>query len=135
MSLISTMKPSFSHGTVKGYCAKCSEPVFESLAMLDDAYNVWLGRCPHCNALNFLALTGLRGYSTAGMNLVLPTEEEKISNGLPDCPTRPNPRGGKTMIHGSNSGEICHHLREGKSLDDLVKMGLAERINDDGAQA
>ena len=130
MSLISTMTPTKVGRAVKGSCACCGKDCWESLAMLDDAYNVWLGKCPHCSALNFLALTGLRGYSSGGMDLVLPTEEERDSNHLPvDCPTRPNPIHGKPMVHGSVSGEVCHQLDQGKSLDDLVNMGLATRVD------
>lgn len=112
MSLISTMQKAAQHGYIKGSCAHCKGDVYESLAMLDDAYNVWLGKCPHCCALNFLGLTSLRGYSSAGMDLVLPTPEEVEQNNLPkDCPTRPNPpTAGKGMIHGTIAGELYHQL-------------------------
>lgn len=117
MSIISTMRAvaPAQPRWVKGSCAGCRKDVWESLAMLDDAYNVWLGKCPHCGALNFLGLTSLRGYSSARMDLVLPTEEEKAENKLPaDCPTRPSPPhvAGKPMIHGTIAGELCHRLAQ-----------------------
>ena len=102
-----------THGSVRGACAACKADVYESLAMLDDAYNVWLGKCPHCGALNFLALTGLRGYSSAGMSLALPTDEEKIANNLPpDCPSQGSK--GPATLHGTIAGEIYHKLSEPK---------------------
>ena len=73
---------------VPGHCAKCKRPVFESLVILDDAYAVWAGRCPHCQALNLLGPQG-RGYHSGGMTLVLPTAEERDANGLPaECAVR-----------------------------------------------
>ena len=111
MSLISTMRTKPERGTVPGKCAKCSGEAHESLAMLDDAYNVWLGKCPHCAALNFLSMShGLRGYSSGGMHLVLPTDEEKAENNLPpDTPTS-GPSGRPATAHGSNAGELMHQL-------------------------
>jgi hypothetical protein len=99
------------HGQdVPGNCAKCGERVYESMFTLDDAYNVWAGKCPHCGAINRLGLTGLRGYSSQGMDLVLPTDEEKAANDMPaDCPTSGS-RGPATQ-HGSNLGELAHRLR------------------------
>jgi hypothetical protein len=87
--------------SVAGSCANCGKDVYESLPILDDAYNDWAGRCPHCAAINFLSTThGLRGYDSRHMYLVLPTEEEKAANNMPaDCPTR-NSFGPATM-HGS----------------------------------
>lgn len=112
MSIISTMQEHPKPGYIRGSCANCHFDVHESLAMLDDAYNVWLGRCPHCKALNFLAMSGLRGYSSSGMNLVLPTDEEKAENNLPaDCPTS-GPSGRPATAHGTISGELMHQLRE-----------------------
>lgn len=109
MSLICQMRSSPGRGLIPGVCAACGKDVFEFLATLDDAYNVWAGRCPHCSAINFLALTGLRGYSSARMDLVLPTDEERDSNKLPaDCPTQGSK--GPATVHGSVSGEICHQL-------------------------
>lgn len=73
---------------VRGECAHCGAAVYESLFFLDDAYAVWLGECPHCHALNFLSTKHGRGYSSAGMHLVLPTDDEVKRNGLPEgCPT------------------------------------------------
>ena len=110
MSLIMDMKKTKTGDVIPGKCANCRQEVFESLATLDDTYNVWLGRCPHCRALNFLALEGLRGYGSGGMELVLPTEEEKESNDLPaDCPTS-GKANASANIHGSNLGELCHQI-------------------------
>ncbi len=109
MSIINEMRKAPAHGFIKGACAKCAGEVYESLAMLDDAYNVWMGKCPHCGALNYLAMTGMRGYSSGGMSLVLPTDEERDANGLPpDTPTQ-GPRGPATA-HGTVAGEIYHQL-------------------------
>ena len=33
---------------IKGNCANCKKEVWESMLTLDDAYNVWLGKCPWC---------------------------------------------------------------------------------------
>ncbi len=75
--------------TVHGFCAKCGEKVFESLSLLDDAYAVWWGKCPHCGALNCLSNSCGRGYNLTRMYLVLPTHEETIMNDLPaETPTR-----------------------------------------------
>lgn len=97
---------------VKGACAKCGKDVWESEAILDDCYNVWAGRCPHCQAINLLGFTGLRGYSSQGMDLVLPTDEEREANSElpPDTPTS-GPAGKPATMHGSILGEICHQLR------------------------
>lgn len=109
MSITSTMRKEAARGYIKGTCAKCAGDVYESLAMLDDAYNVWMGKCPHCGALNYLAMTGLRGYSSGGMSLVLPTDEEKAANNLPvDTPTQGSK--GPATLHGTNAGEIYHKL-------------------------
>lgn len=74
---------------IEGICAKCGSVVFESEFILSDTYNVWAGRCWNCRAINFLSLNhGLRGYDSRKMYLVLPTDEEKKANNLPDdCPT------------------------------------------------
>ena len=109
--IITDMKASPRRGHIKGQCANCKKDVFESMLTLDDAYNVWMGKCPHCSALNFLALTSLRGYSSAGMDLALPTDEEKAENNLPaDCPTS-GPCGKPADLHGTVSGELMHKLR------------------------
>lgn len=113
MSLINTMRVAAAPGLIPGACAKCSKPVYESLALLDDAYNVWLGKCPHCGALNFLGFNSLRGYSSTGMTLVLPTDEERDANGLPaDTPTRGSR--GPATAHGSVAGELMHQLGGGR---------------------
>ena len=93
-----------------GKCAKCGGEVWESLATLDDAYNVWAGICPHCKAINLLSMNfGIRGYCSSKMELVLPTDEEKKANEMPaDCPTS-GPSGPADM-HGSNLGELCHKI-------------------------
>lgn len=58
---------------------------------------------------NMLALTSLRGYSAAGMDLVLPTDEERDANELPaDTPTRGSH--GPATVHGTVAGEIYHQL-------------------------
>ena len=88
--IINQMKTSKrSNYDIPGRCANCKKTVYENTYLLDDAYAVWLGKCPHCGALNFLDFTkGARGYSSAEMSLVLPTQEEKKENKLPeDCPT------------------------------------------------
>lgn len=91
------------------------KPVFESLWLLDDAYNVWVGKCPHCDAHAFLSMQSLRGYNSAGMQLVLPTDEERDSNDLPkDCPTRGSK--GPADLHGTVAGEIYHRLNTGAPL-------------------
>ncbi len=71
---------------VRGECANCGIIVFESIFTLDDAYAVWLGRCPKCGALNFLDQTGkhgLRGYGFGQLFLVLPCIHEQKMNDLP----------------------------------------------------
>ena len=109
MSLVSDMKAETGRGLIPGTCAGCQRPVYESLTLLDDAYNVWAGRCPHCSAINLLALTSLRGYSSSGMDLVLPMDEERDANGLPaDCPTQGS--GGEPTVHGTLAGELYHQL-------------------------
>ena len=98
---------------IPGGCAHCHRIVYESLAVLDDAYNVWSGKCPHCGAINLLSTTeGLRGYSSRGMFLVLPTSEEVAANNMPeDCPMRAST--GPATMRGSPLGELAHRLRGG----------------------
>ena len=109
MSLINAMRTAPGRGLLLGTCAHCKNDVYEFEWILDDAYNVWAGKCPHCNAINYLALTSLRGYSSAGMDLVLPTDEERDANELPsDTPTRGSH--GPATAHGTVSGEICHQI-------------------------
>ncbi len=111
-TIIEDMKKQAGFDRISGTCAKCAQMVWESLSTLDDAYNVWMGRCPYCQALNYLGLTGLRGYSSQGMDLVLPTDEEAKANNLPaDTPTS-GPCGKPANQHGSNLGEMCHKLFE-----------------------
>lgn len=113
--IISTMQKAPRPGYIKGQCAKCAADVYEQLWLLDDAYNVWMGKCPHCGALNYLAMTGLRGYSSGGMSLVLPTDEEVIANGLPaDTPTQGSK--GPATSHGTVAGEFMHKLASGESI-------------------
>ena len=109
--LICNLKARGGGGHVRGKCAKCGAEVFEELFTLDDAYNVWAGKCPHCAAINLLGLTGLRGYSKNAMDLVLPSDEERDANGLPaDTPTS-GAAGRPATMHGSVLGEIAHQLR------------------------
>lgn len=111
MSIINTMQKDPRRGYIKGVCAHCKQPVWEELWLLDDAYNVWIGKCPHCDARNLLGMTGLRGYSSAGMDLVLPTDEEVAANDWPkDWPTQGSK--GPATCHGSNVGELLHKIRE-----------------------
>jgi hypothetical protein len=100
-----------SGDAIPGKCAYCEREVWQSLAVLDDTYNVWSGECPYCDAINLLSTTaGLRGYSSAGMSLVLPYDEEVQSNNMPPkCPTR-GPYGSPPTMHGSPLGELCHKL-------------------------
>lgn len=84
-----TMRTTPSRGLIEGTCAHCSTKVYESLAVLDDAYAVWVGVCPHCDARNVLGPPG-RGYRSNGMQLVLPTKEEIEWNKWPKTwPTEP----------------------------------------------
>jgi len=117
MTIISDLKTVGGSKHVKGNCAMCKAEVFEELWLLDDAYNVWMGRCPGCKALNYLSMSyGLRGYDRAHMELVLPTAEEVQANNLPaDTPTS-GAAGRPADQHGSPVGEIMHRLREGKPL-------------------
>lgn len=104
------MKDAPGGDRIAGVCAHCGKAVWESLFTLDDCYNVWAGKCPHCGAINLLAMTGLRGYSSSGMELVLPHDEEKAANNMPeDCPTA-GPRGEEPTMHGSILGELSHQL-------------------------
>ena len=111
--IVSEMKTARAHGYIKGQCANCAADVYEQLWVLDDAYTVWMGKCPHCKALNYLSMNhGLRGYTSDGMHLVLPTDEEKQANNLPaDCPSQGSQ--GPATSHGSPLGEICHRLANG----------------------
>lgn len=113
MTIISTMRRDAGAGLVGGECAHCHKPVYESQWLLDDAYNVWVGKCPHCKALNYLSMNhGLRGYSASHMHLVLPTIEEVEANGLPaDTPNRG--AGGPTTSGGTQAGQLQHKLRNG----------------------
>lgn len=116
MSIISTMQAVRRHGDIPGTCPHCKREVYESLMLLDDAYNVWCGKCPHCGAHSFLGLNSLRGYSRAGMTLWLPTDEERDSNELPkDTPTR-GATGRPANFHGTQAGEIYRRLSKGETL-------------------
>lgn len=114
--LILTMRATKRREDIPGKCAKCATTVYEALFTLDDAYNVWAGKCPACGAINLLGLTSLRGYSSSGMDLVLPTacEVADPANGLPaDTPATPcSGHGPGQMIHGTIAGELQHQLRQ-----------------------
>lgn len=112
IGLLMDLKKQGGKGLIPGSCANCTKDVFEHLFTLDDAYNVWIGKCPHCGALNYLSMNhGLRGYSSQRMWLVLPTDEEKQTNDLPtDCPTQGSK--GPATYYGSPAGEIYHRLTE-----------------------
>lgn len=109
--IISDMRGAPGPRLVRGTCAGCGKDVYEALWLLDDAYNVWMGKCPFCACLNYLAMVGLRGYSSSGMNLVLPTDEEVVANNLP-AGTKTRGSRGPATSHGSVSGEILHQLRK-----------------------
>jgi hypothetical protein len=111
--IIRTLSKRREHGTIPGTCAACGLPVYESLPLLDDAYNVWAGKCPQCGAINMLSMNhGLRGYTSMQMWLVLPTDEEREANALPkDCPTQGSK--GPADAHGTPLGEFVHQLTKG----------------------
>ena len=99
--LILDLKAAPGSGTIPGACANCGNGVHESLSTLDDTYNVWAGRCPHCGAINLLSTS---------MDLVLPYDEEVEPNGLPaGTPTR-GASGVAATMHGSPLGEFLHKL-------------------------
>jgi hypothetical protein len=119
--IISDLKTVPRSGSVKGACAHCNAEVYENIWLLDDAYNVWMGRCPACKALNYLSMNhGLRGYSRAQMHLVLPTAEEIAANGLPADTPSSGVSGKPADCHGSVAGEIMHRLSEGLPLTSEV---------------
>ena len=62
----------FDKGDVAGECANCQRALWTDLFMLDDAYGVIRGVCPHCEAVNLLDFGngGIRGYSSNKMNLI-----------------------------------------------------------------
>jgi hypothetical protein len=113
--LTSYMKKQPERGKwLAGSCANCNKAVFESEFRLDDAYNVWKGVCPYCGAYNLLSMNhGLRGYDSGGMHLVLPTEEERVANELPDDIPTSGPCGKPADQHGSPLGELAHKLMKG----------------------
>lgn len=101
---------------IKGACANCNESVYESLFTLDDAYNVWAGKCPFCNAINLLSTDSLRGYCSSGIDLVLPFDEEIEPNGLPnDTPTQ-GKSGQPADMRGSQLGELLSKIRDNKGV-------------------
>lgn len=111
--LMKDMHSKPERGSVPGECAHCHKTVYEHLSILDDAYNVWWGVCPHCQAVNALSTAhGLRGYSSTEMHLVLPTKSEQKANGLPkDIPLAD--WDAPATMHGSPSGEIGHRILKG----------------------
>lgn len=111
--MIFDMLPGPRHGTIPGKCAKCGGAVHEALFTLDDCHNVWAGKCPHCGAINLLAMTSMRGYSSKGMDLVLPTDEEREANEeLPrDCPTS-GPAGVPATPGGTVAGKLYEKFRQ-----------------------
>lgn len=114
--IISDLKTAPRPASCKGACANCQAEVYEDTWLLDDAYNVWMGRCPACRALNYLSMShGLRGYSGSVMWLVLPTAEEIAANNLPADTPSSGPCGRPADAHGSPAGEIAHRLMEEKS--------------------
>jgi hypothetical protein len=110
IGIIFNLKSQPGSGLIAGSCAHCGKSVFEQLSTLDDAYNVFIGKCPHCQALNYLSMShGLRGYSSTGMFLALPTPEEARTNELPEgIPLAPP--AGPADQHGTPLGEILHRL-------------------------
>jgi hypothetical protein len=111
MIIITLSKIKTARFDTKGICANCKCELWESQLTLDDCYNVWAGECPSCSAINLLSLTSLRGYSSQGMDLVLPTDEEVESNEIlkgKSIPTQGSK--GPANIHGTISGEISHVL-------------------------
>lgn len=80
------------------------------IVALEIPANVWAGECPHCGAINLLALTSLRGYSSAGMNLVLPTAEEVAANDLPADTPNSGACGKPADMHGTVAGELYNQL-------------------------
>ena len=114
--IINDMKTVGRGESCKGSCANCKAEVYEDMWLLDDAYNVWMGRCPACKALNYLSMNhGLRGYYTGVRHLVLPTAEEVEANGLPKDTPNSGPCGRPADCHGSPVGELMHKLMEGQS--------------------
>lgn len=118
MTIISDLKLTPHEGkSCAGNCANCNVEVHESRWLLDDAYNVWMGRCPSCKALNYLSMShGLRGYSSGRMWLVLPTAEEIAANNLPPDTITSGASGKPADQHGSPAGEMAHRLMTGKGL-------------------
>lgn len=108
MLLMPLQKQPGRYKSISGICANCQTAVYESLATLDDVYAVWWGICPYCNAINGLDLTkGLRGYSSVGMDLTLPKNEEVVMNDMPPG----------TLTKGWDRPE-----NKGKSKEELIKI-------------
>lgn len=66
-------------GEILGECANCQKMMRATMSVLDDAYGVWRGVCPHCGAVNLLdprKSSAMRGYTHNEMFLVLPTDHE-----------------------------------------------------------
>lgn len=114
MPMIFDLKKQKIRDAIPGNCGNCKSEVWQSLSVLDDTYNVWMGKCPHCQALNFLSTNyGLRGYDSTKMMLELPYDEEVEANDLPkDIPTQ-GKKGEPANMHGSPAGEIYFQLTKG----------------------
>ena len=89
-SKMESSKSQFASPPCAGTCNACGCRVYESLALLDDAFAVWVGICPYCGAGNLLDTSrGGRGYSQGFMSLTLPYAEEVRVNRWPaDWPTK-----------------------------------------------
>lgn len=61
---------------IPGVCVGCGEKVYEADVTLSDAYAVWAGKCPYCQAINLLSTKHGRGYDSSRMYLVSPTPGE-----------------------------------------------------------
>jgi len=74
------------NGDIPGECANCGKIIYADQRTLDDAYGVWRGVCPHCEAVNLLASQkmAMRGYTSKKMFLVLPTDHEMKMNNWTD---------------------------------------------------
>jgi hypothetical protein len=123
MSLVMEMKKQGGGDRISGICEACYRRIWESLATLDDAYNVWAGKCPYCGAINFLSMNhGLRGYNSREMFLTLPYDEEAKANNLPEGTPTKGPGGKPAYNIGTNAGAIQMKLR-GEALEKAEEGG------------